>query len=77
MKYFKTMNLNNVNTDDLVDIKSVKINTELPVEERKEQFVEQVGNPYIFKCNGIIVKNTYNKTGKTLDELVEKLIISF
>ncbi len=77
MGNFKTINMDNINTDDLVDIKNVKINTGLPVEKRKEQFVEQVGNPYIFKCNGIIVKNTYNKTGKTLDELVEKLIISF
>ncbi len=77
MGNFKTINLDNINEADLVDIKSVKINTELPVEKRKEQFVKQVGNPYIFKCNGIIVKNTYNKTGKTLDELVEKLITSF
>ncbi len=77
MEDFKKIDLQNINAEDLVDIKSVKINLDLPSSERKKQFVEQVGNPYIFKCNGIIVKNTYSNNGKTLDELVEKVIIAF
>ncbi len=77
MSEFKAIDLDNISKDELVDIKDVKINVNLPVDGRKKQFVEQVGNPYIFKCNGIIVKNTYSKNGKTLDELMEKLIMSF
>ncbi len=74
MEKFKVIDLCNVDIKDLVDVESVTINTKLPVSERKQQFIDQVGNPYIFKCNGIIVKNTYSEDGKSLDELVEKLI---
>ncbi len=75
MEKFKTIDLEGVNIDDLVDIEDIKINTNLSIEERKKQFIEQVGNPYIFKCNGMVVKNTYSKNGKTLEELVGKLIV--
>ncbi len=76
MREFKSIDLCDINKDELVDIKDVNININLPVDVRKKQFIDQVGNPYIFKCNGTIVKNTYSKNGKTLDELIEKLIMS-
>ena len=43
----------------LVDLKDVHIDTSLPVRERMRGFVQQVGNPYLFKVNGLIVKATY------------------
>lgn len=76
MSEFKSVDMNNVEENELVNLEDVKINTNLSIKERKEQFIEQAGNPYIFKCNGIIVKNTYTNNGKTLNQLLEKLIIS-
>ncbi len=39
--------------DTLVDICSVKkINTSLPKEERIDDFIRQIKNPYLFKCGG-------------------------
>lgn len=36
--------------DELVDINSVSVDTDLPKEERIKQFIRQIKNPYMFKC---------------------------
>ena len=43
----------------LVDLREVEIDTSLPVHKRMEQFLRQVGNPYLFRVDGIVVKASY------------------
>ena len=68
------MKNNCVNLDyyRLKDINDVHINTNLPVEERIIDYIEQVGNPYRFKCGKIIVNLQFNENGDTLDDLFLK-----
>ena len=41
--------------DDLVDLRSIRINREAALQRRKEDFMVQVGNPYLFKVGDIVV----------------------
>ena len=43
----------------LVDLQDVHIDTDLPVRKRLEGFVQQVGNPYLFKVDDVIVKASF------------------
>ena len=43
----------------LVDLQDVHIDTALPVRKRLERFVQQVGNPYLFKVDGLVIKAVY------------------
>ena len=43
----------------LVDLRDVEIDTSLPVQKRMEQFLRQVGNPYLFRVDEIVVKTSY------------------
>ena len=45
--------------DLLVDLREVEIDTALPVQKRMERFIRQVGNPYLFRVDGIVVKASY------------------
>ena len=45
--------------DNLVDIRSVSVNKELPREERIAEFVRQIKNPCHFRCGKFIVRATY------------------
>lgn len=45
--------------DSLVDIRDVKIDRSLPVEERMKSYVEQIKNPYMFKVGKTIVRVSY------------------
>lgn len=47
------------NSEDLVDLCDVRIDTSLPLPERMSGFLAQVGNPYLFKVDGLIVRAVY------------------
>ena len=45
---------------DLVDLQDVHIDTSRPVFERMNAFLKQVGNPYLFKVDGVVVKVNFS-----------------
>lgn len=64
----KNADITKIDPKMLVDIKSVKIDTELPMLERLQSYIEQIRNPYCFLCDGIVVKIDYAPTECTLEE---------
>ena len=45
-----------VKLEDLTDISSIQIKRELPIEERKQQYLKKVGNPYLVRVGNMKVK---------------------
>lgn len=75
LESLKEVDLHTVNRDELVDIRDVKINTELPREERMIDFVKQIKNPYCYKHGKYTVKVSFDETsGRTLQNLLEAYI---
>ena len=52
----------------LVDIRDVKIDRSLPIEDRVKSYVEQVKNPYIFKVGNTVVRVSYADTNRTMND---------
>lgn len=52
----------------LKDIGNIVIDTKLPKEERMKSFIEQIGNPYCYLDNGIVVQISYADTPVSLEE---------
>ena len=50
LEEMKSVDLRTVDREELVDIRDVHIDRSLPIEERIRSFVEQIKNPYCFKC---------------------------
>lgn len=67
----KNVDVRTVRREDLVDIRDVHIDQDLPKEERIRQFVEQIKNPYCFKVGNVVVKTTFADTDRTLDDCLE------
>lgn len=44
-----------IDRSELVDISIVKINTELPVEERIKDYIRQIKDPYHYIDHGVVV----------------------
>lgn len=60
----------------LVDLYDIHIDTTLPVRKRMEGFLEQIGNPYLFKVYGLIVKTTYlPSANRRLSDVLPGLMI--
>ena len=66
-----------VNLDDLIDINDVKIQTELPREERIADFIRQIKNPYLFKCGNVVVKIEFSDSVTTLTEQMKQYMRMF
>lgn len=50
------------NPKNLVDLKQVKIDEDLPVPMRMERYMDQISNPYLFRINDLVVKVTFSGT---------------
>ena len=46
--------------DNLVDIREVSVEKNLPKEQRIEAFVRQIKNPYRFRCGDFVVNASFS-----------------
>ena len=60
----------------LVDIRDVTVNTALPREERLLDYLSQIGNPYCFKHGKTVVKVSFADTEATLEDRLERYLLS-
>ena len=59
----------------LADLRDVQIDTSLPVRERMLSYLGQVGNPYLFKVEGLIVKAVFSPgSGRSLMDALTALM---
>ena len=72
----KNIDVRTVSRDDLVDIRDVHVDRSLPKEERIRSFVQQIRNPYCFKCGNVVVKTSFADTDVTLEERMEHYLRS-
>ena len=73
-KRMQQMDIRSVDPDDLVDIESVKIKTDLPDEECMLDYIRQIKNPYCYKDHDVIVKISFAENGPTLEECMQEYI---
>ena len=62
--------------DSLVDIRDVKIDRSMSVEERMKSYVEQIKNPYMFKVCSTVVRVSYANTQATINDNFVNLLAS-
>ena len=64
----KNIKLEEVNPNEIDDIKDIKIDKRKPSNDRILDFLNTVKNPYIFKVNGRLVQIIFSDTDKTADD---------
>ena len=62
--------------DSLVDIRDVKIDRSMSVEDRMKSYVEQIKNPYMFKVGNTVVRVSYSNTQATINDNFVNLLAS-
>jgi len=68
LERLKYIDINEVDPEGLQELSEVRLHSDLPVQERLELFLCQIGNPYCFKVNGTPVQVSFSDGRKTLDE---------
>ncbi|NLO85712.1 MAG: hypothetical protein GX096_09835 [Clostridiales bacterium] len=59
---------NSLNPQDLVDIRDVCVDKDLPKQDRVAEFVRQIKDPYHFRCGKFVVTARFAEDGPTLEE---------
>lgn len=65
----------NRNKTELVDIRDVTVNKELPKEERIAEYVKQIKAPYNFKCGKFTVSVSFANNGLALEDCIVGIIL--
>lgn len=74
LQEMKTLNPETVDRGTLVDIATVDIDASLPKAEWLKEYLHQIKNPYMFLCNGVVVKIAYADTHTTIEDKLEQYI---
>ncbi len=69
-----TTKFSDINTNDLIDIKTVKVDSDLSKLENVVKYINEVKNPYYFKVGKVKVRVSYADTDRTLDESFANLL---
>jgi hypothetical protein len=64
-----------MNNTELVDICGIKIDKNLSPNERKNEYLRQIKDPYHFKCGKFIITAKFTEGGPTLEDCLSRLII--
>ena len=75
LEKLKYIDIKDIDVDDLQELSEVKLYSDLPVQERLELFLCQIGNPYCFKVNGTPVQISFSDSPKTLDEALDNYLM--
>ncbi len=70
----RTTNTQHNDTEELVDIGTVQIDIDLPVEERVKSYAEQMKNPYRFLIGGLIVNIEHLDNGLSLERALSSYL---
>jgi len=74
LEKLKYLDIEDIDASDLQELSEVKLYSDLPVQERLELFLCQIGNPYCFKVNGTPVQLSFADSRKTLDEALNNYL---
>ena len=64
----QNVDIRTVDPTGLRDIREVKVNTDLPKQERILDFIRQIGNPYCYRHGKYVVKVSFTDTDVTLED---------
>jgi len=60
--------------DTLMDIRDVSVNKDLPKEERIVAFVQQIKNPYRFRCGDFVINACFASGGTTIEDCLKGIL---
>lgn len=63
-----------LSSDDVDDIKDIKIDRRKSINERILDFISKTKNPYVFNINGRLVRIRFSENGTTADECLSRML---
>ncbi|MCL2517316.1 MAG: hypothetical protein FWF15_02015 [Oscillospiraceae bacterium] len=65
----------NITNVDLVDIRDVTVDKNLPKQIRIAEYIRQIKNPRKFKCGEFVVTSCFPENGPTLEDCLRGMLV--
>ena len=75
LKDMSKQNIETINRKELVDISTVHIRQDLLHNEKISTFLEEIKNPYCFRCGDVPVKICFSDAGRPLSQTLQDYFI--
>jgi hypothetical protein len=75
LKRMSEVDIRTVDRNELVDIETVEIRTDLPKEERILDYIQQIKNPYCYLSHGVVVKISFSGKKKLEDCIQDAMFV--
>lgn len=72
----KDVDIRTVDREELIDLNTIHIDSNLPVCERVDAFLRQIKNPYCFRVGNVAVKVIYQDNGPSFQQNFEEMLLS-
>lgn len=72
---FLEQDFDDVGINELKDISKIRVDRSRAVEEKKEQYLRKVGNPYLVKVGNTMVKIRFANNGVSFEDAFEGLLL--
>lgn len=72
---FLEQDFEDVKLEELADITKIRIDRDRTVEQKKEQYLGKVGNPYLVKVGDTMVKIRFANNGVGFEDAFENLLL--
>lgn len=69
-----SVDIRTVDINTLTDIRNIKIDTKLPVEEKLASFAEQTNNIYLHRIGDYVVKVKFQEEGSGIDDKMKEYL---
>lgn len=63
-----------VSSENLVDIRDVRVDRSLPRNQRVSDYIRQIGNPHHFRCGKFVVHTEYADNGVSLEDCLQGIL---
>ena len=74
LREMESVDVRTVDINTLTDIRSIHIDTKLPVEKKLALFAEQTNNIYVHRIGDYVVKVRFQKEGPDIDDKMEEYL---
>ena len=73
---FLNVDFEDVNIENLKDIRDIKIDKNVSQEKRQAQFLKQAGNPYMLRRGSMMIKVSFGNNGISMEQAFENLLLN-
>ena len=71
IEQMRNVDVRTVDPSTLVDRKTVQMDNRMPREKRVRQYVRQIGNPYCYTDDGVVVKVSFTQCKETINDRLQ------